>query len=285
MFGTFTGIAVDSEPPFYMTNDGVRLAARWKLLEGVDNRSLAKARGELEDVGRYKPDLSAKFSEWYLGALCLSEPIQQWLEATKRSMKEHVYPDDIRAIPVKLISLAEQEPFVRLEKERHGLWRELMVLEDQGFRIGARIEIPVRELAERFRREHPEIEHLSILKLPSSLVKFEETALERDLNGAKAVGSEVRMRRETVARAGESVKRPEAVASLLARILSHLPGPLMETPVELPRSERGLLALAGFLDEQEAGVRRRQARIDEIQREIDLLAWALYQPAPKPPVR
>ena len=196
-------------------------------------------------------------------------------------MKDDVYPDDIRAIPVKRISPAEQEPFVRLEKERHGLWRELTALEDQGFRIGARIEIPVLELAAQFRREHKEIEHLSILKLPSSLVEIEETAMERDLNGAKAAGSEVRVRRETVARAGKSVKKPEEVAALLARILAHLPGSLVQASVELPRSEQGLLALAAFLDEQEAGVRRRQARIDEIQREVDRLAWALYRPASK----
>jgi hypothetical protein len=48
--------------------------------------------------------------------------------------------------------------------------------------------------------------------------------------------------------------------------------------VELPRSEKGLLALAAFLDEQEESVRRRQARIEEIQREVDRLAWALYRP-------
>ncbi len=279
MFGTFTGIAVNSEPPFYLTNHSVSIAARWNLLEGVDNRSLAKVRREQEIDGRYELKLSKEFSDLYLGALCLSEPIQQWLEATKRSMKEHVYPDDIKAIPIKRISPAEQEPFVRLEKERHALWRELVALEDEGFRIGARIEIPVLALAERFRREHRELEYLSILKLPSSLVEIEGTALERDLKGAKAAGSEVRVRRETVARVGESVKQPVEIAALLARILGNLPGSLMETPLELPRSERGLLALAGFLEEQEVGVRRRQARIDEIQREIDLLAWALYRPA------
>jgi hypothetical protein len=194
-------------------------------------------------------------------------------------MKEDVYPDDIKAIPVKELSAAKQEPFVRLEKERHGLWRELAMLEEEGFRIGVRIELPVRMLAERFRREHPEIEHLALLKLPSSLVELAETALEQDLNGAKAIGSEVRVRRETVARVGETVEHKEKVAALLARLLGNLPGSLAEVSMELPRSERGLLALARFLDEQEESVRHRQARIAEIQREIDRLAWALYRPA------
>src|SRR6185436_6018767 len=151
--------------------------------------------------------------------------------------------------------------------------------EEKGFRIGTRIEIPVRALAERFQRKHPEIEHLALLKLPSSLVELEETALERDLNGAKAIGSEVRVRRETVARVGGAVQQKEEVAALLARLLGNLSGSLAEVSMELPRSERGLLALARFLDEQEESVRRRQTRIAEIQREIDRLAWALYRPA------
>ncbi|HYU35197.1 MAG TPA: N-6 DNA methylase [Thermoanaerobaculia bacterium] len=279
MFGSFTGVAVDdgSQDGFLMVAHTVRIAVRWAALAGVENRSLTKARSSLSIDHDLKP--SRNYSDWYLCALALSEPIQRWLHAEKRSMKEDVYPDDIKAIPVKRISAAKQEPFVRLEKERHGLWRELVVLEEEGFRIGARIEIPVRALAERFRREHPEIEHLSLLKLPSSLVELKETALEQDLNGAKAIGSEVRVRRETVARVGEAVRQKEEVASLLARLLGTLPGSLAEISIELPRSERGLLALAHFLDEQEEGGRRRQTRIAEIQGEIDRLAWALYRPA------
>ncbi|HEX9943530.1 MAG TPA: N-6 DNA methylase [Thermoanaerobaculia bacterium] len=279
MFGTFTGIAVDAQPPFYLTNHSVTIAVRWKLLERVENRSLAKARGELDLAGRYLPQLSDKFSEWYLCALCLSEPIQKWLATTKRSMKQHVYPDDIKAIPVKRISPAEQEPFVRLEKERHLLWRELAMLEDQGFRIGARVEMPIRALVEWFLREHPSVERLALLKMPTSLIEFEERTLESDLKGAKAVGAEVRLRRETMARVGSGVERKEEVAALLARILNDLPGPLVDVQVEIPRSEKGLLELASFLSEQEESVRRRQARIDEIQSEIDRLAWALYRPA------
>jgi hypothetical protein len=279
MFGGFTGVAVDdgSHGDFLIVAHTVRVAVRWTELSEIESRSLAKARSTLSDT--HDAGLSREFSDWYLCALALSEPLQHWLLAEKRSMKDDVYPDDIKAIPVKRISAVEQEPFVRLEKERHGLWRELVALEDEGFRIGARIEIPVRALAERFRREHPEIEHLALLKLPSSLVELEETALERDLNGAKAAGSEVRVRRETVARMGEAVVRKEEVATLLARVLGNLPGPLAEVSMELPRSERGLLALARFLDEQEESVRRRQERIAEIQREIDRLAWALYRPA------
>jgi type I restriction enzyme M protein len=279
MFGGFTGIAVDdgSVRGFLMVADKVRVAVRWIHLAEIENRSLAKARSS----GNYDDALqiSRSFSEWYLCALALSEPIQKWLHAEKRSMKEDVYPEDIKAIPIKRISATAQEPFVCLEKERHGLWRELTALADEGFRIGARIEMPIRALAERFLREHPKVGRLAILKLPPSLIELAETAMERDLKGARAAGAEVRVRRETVARIGSGVERKEEVAALLARILSDLPGPLADVGLELPRSEEGLLALAGFLDEQEEGIRRRQARIEEIQHEIDRLAWTLYQPA------
>ncbi|HET9229385.1 MAG TPA: Eco57I restriction-modification methylase domain-containing protein, partial [Thermoanaerobaculia bacterium] len=278
VFGTFTGVAVDDGPSFLYLADGVRLAMRWSKLVNVENRALGKVRGELEKEGRFAPEFSDEFTEWYLCALCLSEPIQQWLSTTKRSMKDHVYPDDIKAIPVKRIPLPEQEPLVRLEQERHRLWRELVPLEEEGFRLGTRIELPVRAVAERFRREHPEIEHLAVLNLPSSLVELEESALQRDLHGARAAGPDIRVRRETVARVGEAVKNKEEVAALLARLLGSLPGPLAEVAMDLPRTEGGLLALARFFDEQEEGIRRRQERIQEIQREIDRLAWALYRP-------
>lgn len=280
MFGAFVGVAVDSgERGYFVVPHTVRVAVRWTELEDVENRSLDEAREALRDTGHYDPEMSREFSEWYLCALALSEPIQKWLHAEKRSMKEDVYPEDIKAIPIKQISSTEQESFVRLEKERHGLWRELVAMEAKGFRIGARIEMPIFDLVGRFLQEHPKIDHLGLLKLPPSLVEFEESALERDLRGVRAAGAEVRLRRETVARVGSGVKRKEKVAALLARIFGNLPGSIAQVPMELPRSEQGLLALAAFLDEQEEGIRRRQARIEEIQREIDGLAWTLYRPA------
>ncbi len=278
MLGTFTGVAVDSQPPFHFTNDGVRIALRWALLENFENRSLVKVRRELEEKGLYFPGLSTEYSDWYLCAICLSEPIQNWLSANKRSMKEHVYPDDIKAIPIKRLSPQEQEPFVRLEQERHALWRELIALEDEGFRIGARIEVPVLALVLRFRREHPKIEHLTLLKLPSSILEIEEAALERDLHGARGVGGEIRVRREIVARVGGGIEHQEAIATLLGRVFDDLPGSLADSSVEVPRSEAGLLALATFLASQEQEVQHRLARKDEIQREIDRLAWDLYRP-------
>jgi hypothetical protein len=63
-------------------------------------------------------------------------------------MKDDVYPEDIKAIPVKRIPPAAQRPYVVLARERHRLWSELTALEALGYRIGKNVEIPVRALVE-----------------------------------------------------------------------------------------------------------------------------------------
>jgi len=280
MFGAFVGVAVDdgSEDGFCVVSDSVRLAIRWVHLRDVENRSLAKARGALEEEGRYDPEISEKFPEWYLCALALSEPIQQWLHANKRSMKEHVYPDDIKAIPVKRLSPKKQKPFVSLEQERHRLWRELVELEAEGFTIGERVGVPVHHLAERFRQEHPGVEHLTLAQLPASVLEIEEGAYSLDLSRARSAKDEILVGRQVIARVGKSIEHQVEIASLIARFLADLPGTLADRQSldALPRTGEGLRALAEHLKEQELGVRRRQSRIEEIQAEIDRMAWELY---------
>ena len=58
-------------------------------------------------------------SEWYLCAVALSAPIQGLLKANSRSMKDDVYPEDVKAIPVKRIPMAAQQPYVDLAKEAY----------------------------------------------------------------------------------------------------------------------------------------------------------------------
>lgn len=283
MFGTFTGVAVDLGGPdgFLVTPDSVRIAIRWRLLEAVENRSLQKARRQLGEEGKPDLGLSDQFSEWYLCAVALSEPIQKWLYSTKRSMKDHVYPEDIKTIPIKRLPRRQQESFVRLEKERHSLWRELIRLEEEGFEIGPRIRLPVHRLTARFQSEHPEVEHLALFQIPASILELADTAYDQDLRRARARGGEIVIKKEVVARVGKGIADRERVAELFARYLRDLPGTLTsrQTIDALPRTEQGLLALAGYLDAQEEGVRARRARIAEIQSEIDRLAWALYRPA------
>jgi len=165
VFGSFIGVAVDdgSNQEFLVAPHNVRISILWWRMADIENRALDSVRTALDEEGRYDSALSRLFSEWYLCALALSEPVQRWLHATRRSMKDDVYPDDIRAIPVKRLSQQDQQPFVRLEQERHRLWRELIELEGRGFRIGERVRIPVRELEEQekaVRRRQARIEEI-----------------------------------------------------------------------------------------------------------------------------
>ncbi|MRG90756.1 HsdM family class I SAM-dependent methyltransferase [Polyangium spumosum] len=283
MFGTFTGVAVDEgmADEYLVVSDSVRTAVRWSELEGVTNRALTDARKELKEAGRYAPDLSRDFSAWYLCALALSEPIQAWLSANKRSMKEHVYPEDIKAIPVKHIPPAEQAPFVELARERHRLWDELVALEAEGYRLGSRIEIPVHSLLERYRREHPRTRHLTLLRaMAAGLFRIDEAFQREDLVRVKADGDKLRIGRAVVGEIGEGVKEKAAVAEVLARVLASLPGPLQDRQDidAIPATEKGLLDLAAWLEARESDVRARQDRIGAINAEIDRLARALYQP-------
>jgi type I restriction enzyme M protein len=283
VFGAFTGVGVDegSREGFLVVPHTVRIAVKWCRLERVENRALESARKELEEKSVYDPLSSKEFSEWYLCALALSEPIQKWLYSKKRSMKDDVYPGDIRAIPIKKLPPKEQRPFVALEKERHRLWRELIELEVQDFRIGSRVEIPVRALAAQFRKEHPRVEHLTLFQIPSSILEVEESFYVRDLHRVRAVGSELRVKGEVFARVGDVISQKEEVATFLAKYFRNMPGTYADRQAidALPRTENGILALARFVAEQEEGVRKRQARIAEIQKEIDRRAWDLYRPS------
>lgn len=284
MFGTFTGVAVDdgSLGGFLTASDSVRVAVRWELLEGVTNRSLVDERKELKRRELYDPALSRGFSEWYMCALALSEPVQKWLYANNRSMKEHVYPEDIKAIPVKKISLVDQAPYVALAQERHQLWSELTALEAEGYEIGKNVVIPVHALLARFREEHPKLRYLTLVQaVAAGSFRVEPSFLQQSLHGARATGASVVLKKQKVADVGEEIERKAEVAKVLARILSSLPATFSERQGidKIPATEPGLLDLGVWLDEKKAEVLRRQKRIESIGAEIDRLAWALYRPS------
>ena len=52
---------------------------------------------------KYDPAPSERVSEWYLSAIALSAPVQALVRANSDSMKEHVYPEDIKAIGVDVL--------------------------------------------------------------------------------------------------------------------------------------------------------------------------------------
>ena len=287
MFGAFTGAAVDAGTAgrWLVVPHTVRIAIRWCDLEGVKSDALDEARTTLGKEKRYEPERSRGFSEWYLCALALSAPIQKWLHANKRSMKDDVYPEDIKAIPVKRISLAEQQPFIDLEQERHRLRSELMALESNGYRLGknqlGNVEIPVHALVERFRKEHPKMRHLTLAQaVAAGLFHFEPSFSEQSLRGATPSGESIVLKKQTVGWAGDQVERKTEVVKVIARVLSALPATFMERQGidKIPGTEQGVLALGVWLDEQQAAVEQRQRRVEEIGAEIDRLASALYRP-------
>ncbi|MCC6556084.1 MAG: N-6 DNA methylase [Polyangiaceae bacterium] len=280
MIGAFTGAAVDEGKGdgFLVVSDMVRVAVRWCLLEDLRNRSLTESRKALGD--RYDPKRSERVSEWYLCALVLSDPVQRWLHANRRSMKDHVYPEDIKAIPVKLLTPKQQQPFIDLAKERHHLWSEIIDLEERGF--GKNGELPVWEVVKAFRKANPKLRFWRLVHAATSdVLKIDQPFWQTPLRGLRSHGDALLLKRETAGRLGAAVKTDrEDVARVFARLLSALPATYLERENidEVPATTEGLLALGRFLDEQAREVAARYARIEEIDAAIDRRAWRLYRP-------
>ncbi len=280
MIGAFTGAAVDpgDSDGFLVVPDMVRIAVRWCLLDGISNRALTEGRKALGD--RYDAKKSERVSEWYVCALFLSDPIQQWLHANRRSMKEHVYPEDIKAIPIKLLTPKQQQPFIDLAKERHRLWAEIITLESRGFDKNG--SLPVWDLVKAFRDASPKLRFGRLVHASmNDIVKIDQAFWQTPLRGLRAAGDTLVLKREIVGRIGTTVKTDrEAVARVFARLLAALPATYgeRETIDEVPATPEGLLALGRFLDEQAKEVATKYSEIEKIDAKIDGDAWRLYRP-------
>lgn len=280
MFGEFTGIAVDpgGDDGFIIVSHAVNIAVRWCLLADVTNRSITKAKNALGS--RLDASRSSNLSEWYICALTQSEPIQRFLHANKRSMKEHVYPEDIKAIPIKLLTPKQQQPFIEFAKERHRLWGEIIALESRGFDKNG--SLPIWDIVKTFRAANPKLRFgLLVHASMNDFFKIDQAFWQTPLRGLRAAGDTLVLKREVVGRLGSSVKSDrEAVASVFARLLSALLATYREreTIDEIPATTDGLLALGRFLDEQAKEVATRYKEIEKIDAELDRLAWRLYRP-------
>ena len=215
---------------------------------------------------------------WYLCAIFLSEPIQKWLEANPRSMKDHVYPDDIKKLPIKLLPPKRQKPFIDLARERHLLWSEVIELEARGCdRKGS---MPVWQLVRDYRVENPRVRFYKLMFLDiEHALEFDPAFRQEPLRGLDARGEELLLGRRVVARIGPKITKDRAAATrVLARLLGALPATFAEREAidEVPATADGLLGLGAYLDEQASAAPSRYARIEEIGRELDELAWKLY---------
>jgi hypothetical protein len=280
MIGAFTGAAVDAGEGdgFLVVPDMVRIAVRWCLLDSIRNRALTEGRKSLGD--RYDAKPSERVSEWYLCALFLSDPIQRWLHANRRSMKDHVYPEDIKAIPIKLVTPKQQQPFIELAKERHRLWAEIITLESRGFDKNG--SLPIWDLVKTFRAANPKLRFGRIVHASmNDVVKIDQPFWNTPLRGLRTAGDTLVLKREVVGRIGTTVKSDrEAVANVFARLLSALPATYgeRENIDEVPATTDGLLDLGRFLDEQAKEVTTKYSEIEKLDAQIDQLAWRLYRP-------
>lgn len=280
MVGTFTGAAVDEGTPdgFLTASHSLTLAIRWCDLEGVDNRALKDARRDIQP----DPSESAGYSLWYLLALFLSAPIQAWLHANKRSMKDHVYPDDLKVLPIKQASPSEQVPFIRLARERHGLWHFLAEKRREGRvegRVGAeRPRTNVRIILDRL---------LPKLSRVVRLVQLANTGLvtwapgASDLRRLMAREGGIWRGKELVAEIPAHLNEREALAPIVASVLSAGSGPLSTRGAELvPGDVAGWLRLRDAVEHADAEITQAVDRRAEIDRELDTLAWEIYRARP-----
>jgi hypothetical protein len=178
-------VRFDQIDGFIVVPHNVRIAIRWSLLTSVENRALTEARSALGD--RYDPAVSGRVAEWYLCALVLSEPVQKWLHANRRSMKDDVYPEDIKAIPIKLLTPKQQRPFIEFAKERHRLWGEIIALESRGFDKNG--SLPIWDLVKTFRAANPKLRFgLLVHASMNDVIKIDQAFWQTPLRGLRAAG-------------------------------------------------------------------------------------------------
>jgi len=110
IFGGMTGATYDNKE--IMHNHSIFTIKRFIDLRGVKNKSIEssikkwnkKQRGEIEE-------LSQHFDLKYILAILNSEWALNFLKTISRN-KLGFYPDDIKQLPIKIISPSEQEPFI-----------------------------------------------------------------------------------------------------------------------------------------------------------------------------
>jgi len=123
MLGSMTaGIYDDSG---LIANHSVTISTKWKNLQTVDNKSISmsiqkdyKIKGK-EVIQNKRQELEAN-SDLFLDKYCLailnSSFAKEFFAKIKRS-SVGLYPDDIKQLPIKIISLEEQQKFVDIVDE------------------------------------------------------------------------------------------------------------------------------------------------------------------------
>lgn len=102
-----------------LCNDSCFVSVLWKDLNGVTNRSIEgsiKKDFKIKNISQFRQKLeenSNKFNLKYLLAILNSKFAYKFLDSVRRS-QIGFYPDDLKKLPIKKISKANQKPFIKI---------------------------------------------------------------------------------------------------------------------------------------------------------------------------
>ncbi len=283
--GGFTGAAWDdgAREGHFCTSHSVTLALRWCDLAGVERSVITEAVGEAGQARDELETLSAGFSLGYLLALYVSAPIQAWLVANRRSMKDHVYPEDLKAIPIPSLPAAEQAPFIAHARRLQAISWRLFDLRNEGVRVTGtgKVTVPAATWTRRV-LDAEGLPHVNLFQASAILFELAAAHAHVPLAGARARGETVVVGKEVVAHVRPAIPDPEPVARWLAAVLSEVDGTFasVQREVQVPRDRAGIARVLAAIAATEAEVR---ALLDErraIRADIDQRAWALYKRTP-----
>lgn len=117
MMGGMTGAIIDKSG--LICNHSITVSVLWKDLHGVENRSISgsiKKDFKIKDIAKLRKKLeenSIEFDLKYLLASLNSKLGNFYLSQVRRS-QIGFYPDDLKKLPIKKVSITEQIPFITL---------------------------------------------------------------------------------------------------------------------------------------------------------------------------
>jgi hypothetical protein len=284
--GTFSGSFWDRGlmGSYLVCSHSTNLSVRWCDLQGVSRTQLDEAMSATERSIAEK--VSSPFSLGYLLALYISDPVQRWLVANRRSMKDHIYPDDLKAIPIPKATSKQQAPFVKWVEQLQAKADRLRELRADGITItdAGRVTVPVAEWTRRVLQTDSTIESVTLYQASKLLFEFHAGHDSAPLLGAKADrdGRSIKVGKTVVAQVRDGVADAPTVASYLARMLAEVNGTFQSIAqqVRVPRDEAGVKRILAAVTASEKEALDLLTDRAAIRKKIDAAAWKLYGRAP-----
>ncbi|MDS3861327.1 N-6 DNA methylase [Thermosynechococcaceae cyanobacterium BACA0444] len=102
--GKTGGVTIVDE--YIFSNDSVRVLLPWYLLEGLSTRSVSQA------LVNAKKTTSKNFTLQYLTAILCSSVIKKFFTSISTGTRNDIFPEDLRKIPVKVLSIEDQQEYI-----------------------------------------------------------------------------------------------------------------------------------------------------------------------------